>query len=119
MNFVPAEIESREGAATVQVGGKSVPFEHRDSVPQAGPATLGIRPEHLSVANGREPDFEAKIEIVEKLGAESLIYLQTDFSAEPVTMRISPDHQIRPGDSVPVHIERSKMHLFDPQGRAI
>ncbi len=119
MNFVPAEIDRSDGAAVLRVGDASLSLDGRDAAVAAGPATLGIRPEHLVMAGDGEPDFDARIEIVEKLGAESLIYLQTGFTADPVTMRVSPEYQVRPGDRVPVHIDRSKMHLFDPQGAAL
>ena len=59
------------------------------------------------------------MEIVEKLGAESLIYLQTDFSCAPVTMRIPPELNIHAGEEIPVRVERRRFHLFDATGSVI
>ena len=84
-----------------------------------GPVTFGVRPEHLSVAPAGEGDFIGRVEIVEKLGAESLIYLQTEFSTDPVTIRVSPEQRVRAGDVVPVRVERGRFHLFGTTGTVV
>ena len=116
MNFVDAVVESPDGGEPrVRFGTVSLPLPGGGDVPP-GPVTFGVRPEHLTVASRAESDFRGRVEIVEKLGAESLIYLQTDFSAEPVTVRISPDRSVRPGDDLPVRVERKRFHLFGAEG---
>ena len=84
-----------------------------------GPVTLGIRPEHLYIASEAEADFRGRVEIVEKLGAESLAYLQTEFSAEPVTIKISEQPVIRPGDEVGIRVGRDRFHLFAETGAVL
>ena len=117
MNFIPAEIEAAEGGqARVRFGPVSLPLE-REAAP--GRVTFGVRPEHLSVAVESEHDFRGRVEIVEKLGAESLIYLQTDFSNAPVTMRIAPELDIHAGEEIPVRVGRSRFHLFDATGSVL
>ena len=91
--------------------------DNRESV--LGPVTFGVRPEHLSVAPAGEGDFIGRVEIVEKLGAESLIYLQTEFSTDPVTIRVSPEQRVRAGDVVPVRVERGRFHLFGTTGTVV
>ena len=81
-----------------------------------GPVTFGVRPEHPSIAPGAEADFHGRVEIVEELGAESLVYLQTEFSADPVTIRISPEQYVQLGDEMPVRVERERFHLFGATG---
>ena len=119
MNFIPAVIEwSGEGGGHVRFGPVSLPLGGGRGV-APGEVTLGVRPEHLSVAPVAEADFRGRVEIVEKLGAESLIYLQTDFSAEPITVRIAPEQPVRPGDELPVRVERRRFHLFGAAGTAL
>ena len=119
MNFIPAAIEAGDGGEPqVRFGRVSLPARRlRDATP--GPVTLGVRPEHLSIASAAEADFRGRVEIVEKLGAESLAYLQTAFSAEPVTIRISEEGGIRPGEEVPVRIARERFHLFGESGAVL
>ena len=85
----------------------------------AGPVTLGVRPEHLYIAPAADADFRGRVEIVEKLGGESLAYLQTEFTAEPVTIKLSEDALVRPGDEVPVRVGRERFHLFGETGATL
>ena len=116
MNFIPAAIEATEGREPrVRFGPVSLPAGRLHDV-APGPITLGVRPEHLYIASTAEADFRGRVEIVEKLGAESLAYLQTEFSAEPVTIRISEQPAVQPGDEVPVRVGRERFHLFAETG---
>ena len=119
MNFIPAAIEAAEGREPqVRFGSVSLPAGRlRDAAP--GPVTLGVRPEHLSIAPAAESDFSGRVEIVEKLGAESLAYLQTDFSAEPITIRIPAQPGVQPGDELPVRVERERFYLFGETGAVL
>ena len=119
MNFIPAVIEATEGREPrVRFGPVSLPAGRlRDAAP--GPVTFGVRAEHLAVAPAAEADFLGRVEIVERLGAESLAYLQADFSAEPVTIRVSAGQGVHPGDELPVRVERERFHLFCAAGTAI
>ena len=116
MNFIPAVIEAAGGhEPRVRFGPVSLPAGRlRDAAP--GPVTLGVRPEHLAVATTPEADFRGRVEIVEKLGAESLVHLQTDFSADSVTVRISAERQVLQGDELPIRVERERFHLFGDTG---
>ena len=119
MNFIPAAIEAGEGGEPqARFGPVTLPVGRLQGV-APGPVTLGVRPEHLSIASGAEADFGGRVEIVEKLGAESLAYLQTEFSAEPVTIRIPEQPVVRPGDEVGVRVARERFHLFGETGAVL
>ena len=119
MNFIDAAVEATDGGEPqVRFGDVSLPAGRlRDAAP--GPVTLGVRPEHLSIVPAAESDFFGRVEIVEKLGAESLAYLQTEFSAEPVTIRLSEERGVQPGDEVPVRVARERFHLFGETGAVL
>ena len=119
MNFIPATIEAAEGGKLqVRFGPVSLPTGRGQDV-APGPITLGVRPEHLYITSEDEADFRGRVEIVEKLGAESLAYLQTEFSAEPVTIKIAEQPVVRPGDEVPVRVGRERFHLFAETGAVL
>ena len=87
----------------------------RDVAP--GPVTLGVRPEHLYIAPAAEADFHGRVEIVEKLGGESLAYLQTEFTAEPVTIKLSEDARSSgPETRFRCRVGRERFHLFGETG---
>ncbi|MBU4528064.1 MAG: sn-glycerol-3-phosphate ABC transporter ATP-binding protein UgpC [Hoeflea sp.] len=119
MNFIEARIDSSGGAPIARFGPASIPLADAERRFQPGGVTLGVRPEHILIAEGRTPDFTATVEIVEKLGAESLVYLQTGFSPDPVTMRVSPEHPVKPGDSLPLCLDQNRVHCFASDGAAI
>ncbi|MDP3525048.1 MAG: sn-glycerol-3-phosphate ABC transporter ATP-binding protein UgpC [Hoeflea sp.] len=119
MNFIEARIDSSGGAPIARFGPASIPLTGTGNRFPPGDVTLGVRPEHIVFAEGRTPDFEATVEIVEKLGAESLVYLQTGFSTDPVTMRVSPEHPVKPGDSLPLCLDRGRVHCFASDGAVI
>ena len=119
MNFIEARIDSSSGAPTAFFGPASIPLSGITKQIDHSKVTLGVRPEHIIIAEGRSPDFEATVEIVEKLGAESLVYLQTGFCPDPVTMRVSPEHPVKPGDSLPLCLDRNRVHCFAIDGAAI
>ena len=119
MNFISAQVEAGEGGEPqVRFGPVSLPAGQQHGA-APGPVTLGVRPEHLSIAPAAEADFRGRVEIVEKLGSESLAYLQTEFSAEPVTIKIPEQPVVHPGDEVPVRITRDRYHLFAETGAAL
>ena len=119
MNFVPAVVELPRGDdARVRFGSVSLALPDGREM-TSGPVTFGVRPEHLTVASTAEADFRGRVEIVEKLGSESLIYLQTGFSVDPITIRISPERQVRPGDDLPIRVERERFHLFGATGAVL
>lgn len=85
----------------------------------AGVAAIGIRPEHVELTGPEDGEFPATIEIVEKLGAESLVHLQHDASDVPLTMRTSPDRRLRSGETVHVRLNKDRIHIFGGDGRVL
>ena len=119
MNFIPAELEpGDEPGRRVRFGTARLSTERARTAPP-GPVTFGVRPEHLTVAAAGDGDFSGRVEIIEELGVESLVYLQTEFSPDPVTVRVSPEHRVQSGDVVAVRVERRRFHLFDASGAAL
>ena len=120
MNFISAAIEATEGREPrVRFGPVSLPAGRLYDAPRRGrlrwvfvrsTCTSPPRPTRI---------FAGRVEIVEKLGAESLAYLQTEFSAEPVTIRISEQPVVQPGDEVPVRVGRERFHLFAETGAVL
>lgn len=79
---------------------------------------LGIRPEHIS-ADPERVDRQsggvlaANVEVVEPLGAEIFLYLQS--GAYSLTARVEPHLRFRSGDRLRVALNPAKLHLFDSQ----
>ncbi len=79
---------------------------------------LGIRPEHIAICGRAQSDLPATVEIVEKLGAEMMLYLQTEASDAPLTIR-APPSAIEPGDDIHIRFAHDSLQLFDRDGVVI
>ncbi|MGH2893056.1 MAG: TOBE domain-containing protein, partial [Solirubrobacteraceae bacterium] len=97
---------------------------------------VGLRPEHLSVLDGAEagagpPVVEGRIELVEALGSELLVYFDLDatrvlaegareadeeelVSGGQGVARVPPRVRARPGDRARFAVDVAEMHFFDP-----
>jgi multiple sugar transport system ATP-binding protein len=86
------------------------------TVPATG--SIGLRPESLALVPAGQGQVQAKVELVESLGAETLIYLVTDNGA-PLVVRFNTRTELHVGSPVGVQIDADSAHLFDANGRVL
>ena len=116
MNFIDVDERISGDRTLLQAGSLSVATGR--SAP-AGAVSVGIRPEHLELVGPDDGGFRALVEIVEKLGAESLVYLQTGLSNDPLTMRTAPEYRLNPGEAVHVRPVPEHVHFFGGDGQSL
>jgi multiple sugar transport system ATP-binding protein len=78
------------------------------------PATLGIRPEDLRMANGgdaSETTFEAIVEVAEQLGSEIILDLTAGRSA--MVASVEPTVRVKPQEKVRLAINPAGLRFFD------
>ena len=78
--------------------------------------TLGIRPEHLTLATVAPNHLPVRVELVEALGHET--YLSLTIAGGPdttpfINARIEPQNQVQVGEQLWLSIQTDKIHLFD------
>ena len=88
------------------------------SVGVAGAAFVGIRPEDLRLTAPGQGQIAAQVELVEALGAETLVYLHTPRGAQ-IVLRQNARTALVAGDSVGVDVELGHLHWFDESGKLI
>jgi multiple sugar transport system ATP-binding protein len=86
------------------------------SVPEGG--FVGLRPESLNVGPAGQGHLQGRIELVEALGAETLIYVSADGGAQLVA-RQDTRTPLRAGDAVGISVDAANAHVFDAQGRVL
>ena len=79
---------------------------------------IGLRPESITVRNTGATPVPGQVDLVEALGAETLIYVSTPGGAQFVA-RQNDRTGLRAGDAVSLDIDASQAHWFDPQGRVV
>jgi multiple sugar transport system ATP-binding protein len=83
-------------------------------VPAGG--SVGLRPESVKLSAAGSGALQGRVELVEALGAETLIYVSTGNQTQ-IVARQSERASLRVGDSVGLNVDVSTAHLFDAQGR--
>lgn len=118
MNFLPATVARIEASGTMfTVSGCLFQTSSQAGALRVGDAvTLGLRPEHIVfVETGGIP---AEIQVVEHLGSESYLHLQTT-SGEAVTVRVNGMSRAMPDQMVQLGIDSSLLHLFAASGERL
>ena len=83
-----------------------------------GAATIGIRPEHLSVSS-TEGAWKGRIGASEHLGSDTFFYVHDTGLAADLTVRVNGEFGLRAGDTVYLTPESDKLHRFDDKGLRI
>ena len=78
---------------------------------------LGVRPEGLRVHPGHGAGVPGRVELIEALGADTLIHV--DVSGVPLISRQNDRTTLQEGDAVGVELDPSVLHLFGRDGRAL
>jgi sn-glycerol 3-phosphate transport system ATP-binding protein len=94
-----------------EVGGASLALPA--DAPRGGELILGVRPEHLALADTGWP---MRVELVEMLGAERLVHGR--LGEQGFTLRIDgTDVPPARGATVALSVDPSQLHWFDPQSQ--
>ncbi len=124
MNFIDAKVVETDGDVLLMFGSNSVklPADKAKKLLDAGykdkVVTFGIRPEDIKdeemfISNSPETTLEATVKVYEMLGAEVFLYFTVD--GFDITVRVNPRTTARPGDTIKIAMDGSKIHLFDKE----
>jgi alpha-glucoside transport system ATP-binding protein len=120
MNVIPATVTEAGNTTTVTLtGGKSVALDIPTAASEKGKtASFGVRPEDLRVAGPTDDYlFEGEVSIVEALGEVTLLYIEGLVQNEPIIVKLPGIYDVKRGQKMHFSAERSKLHLFDAEGR--
>ena len=122
MNLINAKVVQSGEDVVLMFGGNTIklPEGKAQKLIEAGyvdtTVIMGIRPEDLNdseVIINANPDcvIEATIRVYELLGAEVFLYF--DIDEVNCTARVNPRTTARPGDTITLGIDMTKLHIFD------
>lgn len=79
---------------------------------------LGIRPEDVKdeemfISQSPDSTIDATVRVYELLGAEVFLYFSID--QFDITARVNPRTKARPGDTIQIALDLSKIHIFDKE----
>jgi multiple sugar transport system ATP-binding protein len=94
-------------------------FEGSLSMPVPSGGYLGLRPESLTLSAPGTGQVQARVELVEALGAETLVYLTTPRGTQLIARQNNARNLPHVGDSVGLQIDAAAAHLFDSHGHVV
>jgi multiple sugar transport system ATP-binding protein len=100
-------------------GPEMAQFEGGLSMPVPSGGYLGLRPESLTLSAPGTGQVQARVELVEALGAETLVYLTTPRGTQLVARQNDARTLPHVGDSVGLRIDAAAAHLFDSHGHVV
>jgi sn-glycerol 3-phosphate transport system ATP-binding protein len=118
MNLFEAQVAG-DGGSVELPGGDRLALSAGQASQAAGRAvTLGIRPEHLELAGDGNGLAHLTVQVVEQLGADTLIHGHFGGDRTDLTVRLQGTADIAPGEVLPLHVAPEHLHLFDPESGA-
>ncbi|MGL4799780.1 MAG: ABC transporter ATP-binding protein, partial [Cellulosilyticaceae bacterium] len=124
MNFVETKVSSNGDEVTLAFGDATItlPKAKADSLVAGGyvgkEVMMGIRPEHIAdmdTVNEYEKDkyevVTSNVEVTEMLGSETFLYMVCQ--GHNMTGRVNPSCKAKPGSSIQIGLDTTKIHLFD------
>ena len=103
MNFINGKIKNQK----FETGKAQISLNHFTDTEEA---ILGFRPEDLYVDNNGI--FQLNVEIIEKLGADSLIY-GSDQNQNSLCLRVNGNTKINVNEKINLSVQEDKYHCFD------
>ncbi|MDJ0640034.1 MAG: sn-glycerol-3-phosphate ABC transporter ATP-binding protein UgpC [Paracoccaceae bacterium] len=85
---------------------------------QRGAAKVGIRPEHLDIVDEGQGIFDATVDVLEYLGADTFLIVDGGHLGQ-VTVRTDGDTELKPGQRIGLNAANDRLHFFGSDGLAI
>ena len=124
MNFIDAKVVVSGSEVRLMFGCNSIKLPENkakkliDNGYEDKTVTFGIRPEDIKdeemfISNSPDTTLEATVKVYEMLGAEVFLYFTVE--TFDITVRVNPRTTARPGDTIKIALDGSKIHLFDKE----
>ena len=113
----PLEIYARPATTFVAGFIGSPPMNLIPQERDGRPVIFGIRPEHLEPCSPSDARLEVEVDLIEPLGADTLVYGHVGKNGTRVAARLHASMDARVG-RLPLRYDPDKAHYFDPQSGA-
>ena len=125
MNFFEAKLTRKEddfflnfGDNVLKIPRKKIRTEYYENIIKYGGkmVIVGLRPEAIHdeprlLEEFKDTVITANVEVTEMMGSETYLFL--DVNGCKMTGRVAPTTTAKPGDTIQVALDLSKLHLFD------
>jgi ABC-type sugar transport system ATPase subunit len=122
MNLIEAQFKGYDaGKAKVVFDQQDVDLSVDSAVAKLAPGkvTVGVRPRAFTVVSQDTKDtIEAMAELIEPMGAETLIHARTKAGGD-IRVVVPRDKRVKTGEALHLIPDRAQTHVFAEDGRAV
>ena len=120
MNFLSAAIrDAGQGKMTLGLAdGRTLVLDTAGVSAKGGEGTLGIRPQHIKLADPDGEGSSAAVTLVEALGSETIVHTAAE-GGQRLLVVLEGQHKVQVGEKVGLAIDRAQAHLFDAGGNRL
>ncbi len=111
MNFLAGKIAADGAGIKLHDGLTMAAADDAMSAMPGREVTLGVRPEHLRLTASPEGAMPMTVDLVEALGADTLVYGQV--GQDQIVSRLPHDAPVKLGDRINLSFAATDIHLFD------
>jgi multiple sugar transport system ATP-binding protein len=122
MNLLEADLKTfADGMADMTVAGTSLAIRTDAAVArlQPGKVTIGVRPRAFTATDtGDRGTIAARAELIEPMGAETLIHARTAAGAD-IRVVVTRSQRVKVGEALNLRPDPRQTHVFDGAGKAV
>lgn len=118
MNLIEATANQGADGWNLTAPNMSVPIPNVDGLTNGAHCTVGIRPEHVSIATEGSGHTKAQVAFAEQLGGETYLYCDVEGSPQ-ITVHQPGQLPVIKGQTLALNFALENMHLFDANGQVI
>ncbi|AJY44627.1 ABC transporter ATP-binding protein [Martelella endophytica] len=120
MNFLPATVTDydNDSLKLSLLGSEAMEVPFEAARPDGATVTVGVRPQHIRLAEANEPAIDMAISLVEALGTETVVYGEAG-NGERLMAVLGGQHQLKTGTTIRVAFDTTAVHIFDEAGKRI
>ena len=108
MNLIDARVRHVGGKAVADLAGTTLDLPACAGLDEGRAITVGIRPEHLTLADS---GITGAVTVIEPTGSETHVILRV--AGRDMVTLLRERHQIRPGQTLQLTASPAHLHLFD------
>jgi multiple sugar transport system ATP-binding protein len=109
MNFIDGAVEANGDLVRFRATGGAIDLGRRSGA-RVGPATLGVRPEHVRLSNG--DGWPAAVSLIEPMGDETLVFLDYGGPAS-IVAKVDAEEKVTVGDRRRFTFRTDRVVFFD------
>jgi multiple sugar transport system ATP-binding protein len=121
MNFIPVTAKSKGKETGVTVTGTNIKsidvLANATDVTSGQSLTLGVRPEHVGIADKGKGIATGSVQLLERLGNQTFMEVEIG-AGQSITSLMEGDHVIEIGDTVSITFDHANCHLFNAEGQS-